>query len=111
MPALAVEMDGEDGANRFGLRGVQDGFHGCWVEIEGGGVDIGKDGRGPGAKNGADGGKEAERGGDDGVAGADAGRGQGQPEGVGAGGAADGMGYVQLCGRLRARIQLPAHQG
>ena len=85
---------------RIGLRlgGIEDGFDGCWVEIEGGGVDVGEDGSGSGAEDGADGGEEAERGGDDGVAGADAGGGQRQPEGVGAGGAADGVGHAELLG-------------
>ena len=86
---------------RIGVRlgRVEDGFDGCGVEVEGGGVDVGEDGSGPGAEDGADRGEEAEGGGDDGVAGADAGGGQGQPEGVGAGGAADGVGHAQLRGR------------
>ncbi len=56
-------------------------------------------GRGAGAQNGADRGEKAERGGDDRHAGADAGGGQRQPEGVGARGAAHGVGHAQLLGR------------
>ena len=50
-----------------------------------------KRGCGAAAKDGADGGEEAERSGDDGVAGADVGGGEGEPDGVGAAGAADGV--------------------
>ena len=96
-------MDGEDGADGCGLGGIQDGFHGSGIEVEGGGVDIGEDGGGPGAENGADRGEEAEGGGDDGVARADSGCGQGQPESVGARGAADGVGHAQVRGRLRSK--------
>ena len=62
-------------------------------EIEGGGVDVGEEGAGSAAEDGADGGEEAERRGDNGVAGADPGGGHGQPQRVGAAGASYGMGY------------------
>ena len=61
-------------------------------EVEGGGVDIGQAEVGAAAEDGADCGEEAEWRGDDGVA---AGRlfagGQGEPDGVCAAGAADGV--------------------
>ena len=66
------------------------------VEVEGGRVDVGQQRRGPGAEDGADRGEEAEGSGDDGRAGADSGGGQGQPESVGARGAAHGVGHAQL---------------
>ena len=69
------------------------------VEVEGGGFDVGQQRSGPGAENGADRGEEAEGGGDDGMAGANSGGGQRQPEGVGARGAADGVGHAQLLRR------------
>ena len=62
------------------------------------GVDVGEEGLGSAAEDGADGGEEAERSGDDGVCEgrvprrADSGGGEGEPEGVGSAGAADGVG-------------------
>ena len=94
--ALAVEMDGENGADGCGLRAVENGFDGGGAEVEGGGFDVGEEWRGAGAEDGADGGEEAEGGGDDGVAGADAGGGKREPECVSARGAADGVGHAQL---------------
>ena len=52
----------------------------------------------PARRMAADRGEKAEGGGDDGVAGADSGGGQRQPESVGARGAADGVGHAQLRG-------------
>src|ERR1035437_6117124 len=107
--ALAIEVDGEDRANGCALRTIEEGFDGSRAEVEGGGVDVGKQRSGPGAENGARRGEEAEGGGDDGLAGAgvptdgswsvgwraDFGGGQRQPKGVCARGAADGVGHAQ----------------
>ena len=89
--ALAVEMDWEDGFDVSAGGGLQDLFDCGGGEVEGGGVDVGEEGRGAATENGADGGEEAERSGDDGVAGADVGGGEGKPDGVGAAGATDGV--------------------
>ena len=68
---------------------VRDGFG---AEIEGFFVDIGQQRRGARTEDRAHRGEEAERGGDHEVSGADMERGQGQPEGVRAAGAADRVG-------------------
>ena len=95
--ALAEEVDGEDGGVlEAGWEGFGEDFlDGLGVEVEGGEVDVGEDGMGSGAEDGGGGGEEAEGGGNDGVAGADAGGGEGEPKGVGAVGAADGVGDVE----------------
>ena len=74
--------------------GGSEGLDAGGVEVEGSRVDIGEQGRGTGAEDAADGGEEAEGRGDDGGAGADVEGGEGEPEGVGAAGAADGVGYA-----------------
>jgi len=98
--ALAVEVDGENGFDGFAVE-FQGLFDAGWGEVEGEGVDVGEDGAGSGAEDGAGGGEEAEGGGEDGVllmaagglgAVADSGGGESKPEGVGAAGAADGVG-------------------
>ena len=86
--ALTVEVHGQDGFDGWAGVSAEDCFDGGGGEVEGGGVDVGEEGSGSAAKDGADGGEEAEGSGDYGVAGADAGGGHGQPEGVGAAGAA-----------------------
>ena len=96
--ALAVEMNGQDGADKCALRPIQYRFDGLGVQVEGGGLDVGQHRGGAGPENRAGGGEKAERGGDDSVAGADAGGGQRQPEGIGAGGAAQCVGHAQLPG-------------
>ena len=95
---LTVKVHGQNGADRRGLRCIQNSADGAWREVEGGGVDVRQDRGRPGAEDGADGGEEAEGCGDDGVAGADSGGGQGQPQGIGAGRAANSMGYSELRG-------------
>ncbi len=97
--ALAVEVYRQDGAKACSRRTIQDPLHCGGVQIEGRGVDVGQHGSGSGAENRADRGEEAERGGDDSLAGADPGGGKGQPECVGAGGAAKSMSHAQLPGR------------
>ena len=94
--ALAVKMNRQDGLDRFALRAFQNGLHGVRVQVEGSGVDVGQNRSGAGAEDGAHRGEEAERGGDDGRTGADSGGGQGQPEGIGARGAAQRVGHAQL---------------
>ena len=95
---LTVEMDRKDCLDPLSVRSPEQAFHRRRVQIEGGWVDVGQYRRGSGAEDGAYGGKKAERGGDDGIAGADAGGCQGKPESVGAGGAAEGVGYAELFG-------------
>ena len=51
--ALAVEVDGQDGADRLACGAIEDGFDGCWVEVEGGGIDVGQDRSGSGAEDGS----------------------------------------------------------
>ena len=95
---LAKEVNGEDGADGVSLGAVESGFDGGGGKVEGFRVDIGEDGSGPGAKDGAYGGEKAEGCGEDGGIGADSGGGQGEPEGVGSGRAANCVGYPQLPG-------------
>ena len=94
---LAIEVDGEDGFDPgFFMRlfmGMKGFFSGRCGEIEGDGVDIGQQGLRAATEDGADAGEEAEGCGDDGIAGADVGCGQGEPDGVCTAGAADGVGY------------------
>jgi len=89
--ALAVEMDGEDGFDISCFGSAQEFSDSLGRKIEGGGVDISEKWCGAATEDGADGGEEAERSGDDGVAGADVGGGEGEPDGVGAAGTADGV--------------------
>ena len=65
--ALAVEVDGEDGADVVVAGVAEEGFSGGGGEIEGGGVDVDEEGAGSAAEDGADGGEEAEGCGDGGV--------------------------------------------
>ncbi len=97
---LAVEVDGENGANWSLLGSIQPSFHVNWVKIEGGWIDVGEDRSGSGAQNGADRGEETERSSDDGIAGADSCGDKSQPKGIGTGGAADGVGHAQMGGGL-----------
>jgi hypothetical protein len=62
------------------------------VEIEGAGIDIGEDGVGASAQYATGRGEKGKRRGEDGLAGrvADSSGREGEPEGIGAGGAADG---------------------
>lgn len=85
-------MDGEDGFDLCAFMGAEEFGDRGRGEVEGGGIDIGQERLRAAAKDGADTGEEAEGGGDDGVAGPDIGRGQGEPDGVGPAGAADGVG-------------------
>jgi hypothetical protein len=80
--ALAVEVDGENGAKAFDWSALQDPVHRFRVQIESRGVDVRQDRSCSGAENAADGGKKAERGGDDGLVFANARAGKGQPEGI-----------------------------
>ncbi len=119
--ALTVEVDGQDGFYVISCGCGEYCFNGAGREVEGARVNIGEDGAGSSAEDGADGGEEAEGGGDDdvrrvgggGVEGADVGGGEGQPECVGAAGASysvrDLTGYGCCClkGRdLRAKDEL-----
>src|SRR5580658_2345738 len=56
------------------------------VEVECGGVDVGEDGAGSGAHDGAGRGEEAERGGENPISGLHSRGGQSEPQSVGAGG-------------------------
>ena len=85
----------QNGAHALAARPVEDLFNRRRAQVEGGGIDVGQDGGGSGAQDGADRGEEAERGGDHGHAGADARGGLSQPQGIGARGAADGVGHAQ----------------
>src|SRR6202012_6000288 len=105
--ALAVEMDRKDGFDGSPGRGMQDFLYSRGGEVEGVGLDVREKGRRSAAQNGADCGEEAERSGDDSVAGANAGSGHGQPDGVGTAGAANGMRRgTGLCGSLFEAIYL-----
>ena len=83
--ALAVEVNGEDGAYVGAARVLEDFLDGCRVEIEGDGVDIGEDGGGSGAEDGADRGEKAEGGGEDGRTRGNFCGSEGQPQRVGPG--------------------------
>jgi hypothetical protein len=96
--SLAEEVDGEDGADFRAAWTIEDGCDGGGIEVEGGGFDVGKEWDGSGAENGTDRGEEAEGCGEDGHFGADAGGGKGEPEGVSARRAADGMSDSELRG-------------
>jgi len=101
--ALTEEVNWQDGADGFSLGSVEGGFDGGGGKVEGCLVDIGECGCGPGAKDGADGGEKAEWGGENGGIGTDSGGGEGEPEGIGTGRAADCVGYPELpgCGLLK----------
>ena len=99
--ALAIEVDGQNGLKGWAGGSAYEFADCVRREVEGEGVDVGEDGAGSGAENGASRGEEAKRGGDDSAAGlglaggvADAGRGEGEPKGVRAAGAADGVRHV-----------------
>ena len=100
--ALAEEMDGQDCSdlNALGCVAGELGFYGGGGEIEGERVDVGKGGACAGAEDGACRGEEAEGGSEHYIlrfgaqglgAVADAGGGEGKPEGVGPAGAAKGV--------------------
>src|SRR5208337_2256187 len=82
---------------------VENFFNSGRIEVEGSWIDVSELRRGPGAQDRADRGEEAEGSGDDGVAGADGGGGQREPEGVSARGAADGVGRSQV--RCRGSLE------
>ncbi len=68
------------------------------IKVEGFRIDIGQQGPRAGTQNCTDGSKKTEGSGDDRVTGADPCRGQRQPQGVGAGVAADSVGYTAFLG-------------
>jgi hypothetical protein len=96
-------MDGENGVDACALGAVENFFYSDGVEVEGDGIDVSQLCGGSGAEDGADGGEEAEGGGNDGMAGAYAGCGKREPEGVSARGAADGVGRAQM--RFRGSLE------
>ena len=70
------------------------------IDVVGDGVDVGEDGSGAGAANGAGGGKEGERRQDDLIARADVQGVQGQQQRIGAGTAADAVAGAAVLGHF-----------
>jgi len=107
--ALPVEVDGQDGLEPGGEIAGEPVLEALGREVQGLGVDVDEDSASAGADDGADGGEEAEGRGEDFVAGADAAGGEREPDGVGAGGAADAGGRAgELRGALLEGFQLRA---
>ena len=106
--ALAVEMDGQDGAGACVGRGLGEGMSdGFGRQVIGYRVDVGEERLCAAAEDGAGGGEEAEGGSEDGVAGADVEGGHGEPERVGAAAAADTEGSsAGGCGALLEALDL-----
>jgi hypothetical protein len=109
--ALAVEVDGQDGFDVAAGGGAEEfGDGGFGREVEGAGVDVGEEGRAPARRMALAEAKKLkgvvmtasvipvsarDSFAGSGRPGADAGGGEGQPEGVGAAGASDGVGEAQ----------------
>src|ERR1700722_8109765 len=74
------------------------------VEIEGGGLNIGEDGAGSGAHDGAGRGEKAERGGGKAISGLHSRGGQGEPQGVGAGGTSYGLARAAEIGHFALEL-------